>query len=549
MKILHTKPQYIRRLLLCGGLLCSGYIGTIHLYAQEDCGYDQALQQALQKRGLTYEQYMEENNQNMQTYMRQIQGRTEEKVYKIPVVVHVLHFGAKVGAAKGYNISQGRIEAQIRILNEAFAETHPHVDRIPTRFQSVRAGDTNIRFYLAKKDPNGVLTHGITRTKIKNISSEISYSEVTRIRPSWNTTHYINIWVIPRKRMIGTYSGIAFVNSFFVSTDAFGPRSNPYYDGGKKIPSSHQTAPYRTRGITSVHEVGHCFGLSHTWGRGTYNGSHCFMDDGCGDTPNQERSTNWESSCEERVTSCGSPDMMENYMDYSSSACMAMFTQCQKTKMRAYLNSSSGLWNNADKVTETVATAPKDIEQDAYLNRQGRRISTLETEQTSVQAKNAQQSDSLSRHEDEIVALKTKNAAQDVQFTVIHKRNNKQSDSLSRHENEITALKAKISALETEINTLKGSSTLIYNVPQAPNKGSARLYPNPSKRYLQFANLSPTQSYTYKIYAPTGTLLRSGLLKSSDTLNISSLPQGPYILTLHTAEGEEMLRSTLLIKP
>src|ERR1043165_4981181 len=83
-------------------------------------------------------------------------------------------------------------------------------------------------------------------------------------------------------------------------------------------------------GRTAVHEVGHWLGLKHIWGDAACG------DDLVEDTPpqgwyTQGCPTGFHSSCNNGVMG----DMYMNYMDYTSDACMNLFTAGQKQRMRA----------------------------------------------------------------------------------------------------------------------------------------------------------------------------------------------------------------------
>ena len=91
------------------------------------------------------------------------------------------------------------------------------------------------------------------------------------------------------------------------------------------------------QGRTATHEVGHWLNLRHIWGD-----SNC-GNDYCNDTPTQQSSNsgcpNYPSSS--NCSGNGSNgDMFMNYMDYTNDACMNMFTQDQKTRMIAAINTS-----------------------------------------------------------------------------------------------------------------------------------------------------------------------------------------------------------------
>ena len=82
-----------------------------------------------------------------------------------------------------------------------------------------------------------------------------------------------------------------------------------------------------------THELGHWLGLRHIWGDGD-----CTADDYCNDTPLADAS---HSGCPTDNSCTDSPidynDMVQNYMDYSYDACMNLFTEDQKTRMRTVL--------------------------------------------------------------------------------------------------------------------------------------------------------------------------------------------------------------------
>ena len=72
---------------------------------------------------------------------------TQEEIYRIPVVVHVIHNGEAVGS--GSNISQAQVQSQIDVLNEDFRRTGAGFNSHPD------GSDTNIEFFLASTDPDG----------------------------------------------------------------------------------------------------------------------------------------------------------------------------------------------------------------------------------------------------------------------------------------------------------------------------------------------------------------------------------------------------------
>ena len=90
-------------------------------------------------------------------------------------------------------------------------------------------------------------------------------------------------------------------------------------------------APYN-EGDTTTHEVGHYLGLNHTFQGGCAAASGCANNgDLICDTP-PEGSAHF-SPCSDPNT-CGNPDPIHNFMDYSDDNCMFEFTGNQQNRMR-----------------------------------------------------------------------------------------------------------------------------------------------------------------------------------------------------------------------
>ena len=181
------------------------------------------------------------------------------------------------------------------------------------------------------------------------------------------------------------------------------------------------------------------------------------------------------------------------------------------------------------------------------------RLMTQTTGIDAMRTRNDQQSDSLRTHSDSIASYQVRLMTQTTGIDAMRTRNDQQSDSLRTHSDSIASYHARISALVDEINTLKAQIetpdkdiSTIFNIPNVA--GELYSYPNPASRSLHFANLAPNQSYSYKIYAPTGQQVLSGTIRSEDSLDISSLAAGQYIITLANSDGHETLRSNLLVK-
>ncbi len=249
--------------------------------------------------------------------LEKLHGRMEQQLITIPVVVHIIYSNDLE------NISDDQVQSQIDVLNEDFRKTNPYVtDKWP------QATDTKIQFRLASIDPNGNSTKGITRKSTTKKSwgaqDKMKDSKSGGVNP-WNTAEYLNIWVCNIRNGI---LGYAQYPGGTPSTDGvvINPKNFGSSDKGSKF---YLSAPF-DKGRTTTHEIGHFLNLRHIWGNSTV----CGTDDLVSDTP-ESNGPNY--GCQHGTVSCGSEDMVENFMDYSDDACMSIFTSGQSARMHATL--------------------------------------------------------------------------------------------------------------------------------------------------------------------------------------------------------------------
>ena len=244
----------------------------------------------------------------------------------VPVVIHIIHTGGN------NNISDAQVNDALRVINEDYSKTNRDTADVIPAFQALYA-NIGFRMKLARRDPSGNCTTGITRT----YSTDTSIGD-DRVKSliTWPQDKYLNIWVCTSANGAGGYAylpcsggaadGIVIRNAQFGSVGT---------SGGSNL---------AVRSLT--HEIGHYFGLPHTWGGSNTPGlaSNCSLDDGIADTPN---TTGSQTSCSAAygtgtvLTSfnpCGPLANVQNYMDYSS--CSRMFTLGQRAVMRASLQLS-----------------------------------------------------------------------------------------------------------------------------------------------------------------------------------------------------------------
>ncbi|GAB4425755.1 MAG: hypothetical protein OHK0039_43530 [Bacteroidia bacterium] len=246
-----------------------------------------------------------------QTY--QTQGSRTTAIITIPVVVHVVY------NTPVENVSDAQVFSQIDVLNEDFRRLNADTTNTPLAFQPV-AADYEIEFCLANVDPNGYPTTGITRTATSvttfGFNDEVKFAASGGI-DAWPTGDYLNIWVCDLGGGLLGYAQFPgddpLTDGVVINYEAFGRMGTA-------------SAPYH-RGRTTTHEVGHWLDLRHVWGDGP-----CGVDDGVADTP---LSDGPNYGCSIGHVSCGSVDMVQNYMDYSDDVCCNLFTQGQKTRSMA----------------------------------------------------------------------------------------------------------------------------------------------------------------------------------------------------------------------
>lgn len=260
-----------------------------------------------------------------------------DEVYIIPVVFHVVHnYGAE-------NITYDQILGSIEQMNLDYRKMRSDTSQIHPAFKNI-AADTKIEFRLAKIDPNGECTIGVTRT-----ISETTFGggeEAKDAAPTWPPNKYLNVWTV------GSLGGGVAGWSYY-------PGTAPYGSDGIILLNSYVgvsgTSNYG-HGSVLTHEAGHYLNLPHPWGSTNEPGfaSNCDIDDGIEDTPN----TIGHTSCNINAVTCGTLDNVQNFMDYAY--CYKMFTLGQSNVMRATLNSAVSDRNNLHSQSNLIATGTND---------------------------------------------------------------------------------------------------------------------------------------------------------------------------------------------
>jgi hypothetical protein len=269
-------------------------------------------------------------------------------------VVHIIMSTGGQGA-----ISDAMVQSQIDVLNEDFQALAGTLGE--------NGNDARIEFFLATEDPNGNPTTGITRT-----TNNTWYNDGGNYYDSlnWDPHNYLNIYTNTASGALGyvpglPHSGLVGANHdrVVVLWSAFG-RNAPI-------------GPPFHLGRTATHEVGHYFGLYHTFDGGCGSVSACYS------TGDRICDTNREAGpvfgCPVSSSSCGAMDPFHNYMDYSDDDCYEEFTPEQNNRMRCTLenwrvdlhepgtcaNPATNAWRNAglnlDVYTATTAVLGTNI--------------------------------------------------------------------------------------------------------------------------------------------------------------------------------------------
>ena len=337
-----------KQLFAALGLIIS--IGLTESRAQtpvtpQRCGID-VREQTLQRRDAQRLTKRLKLNEKIEDLIRQRteepeKARVGEVVYRIPVVVHVVHTNSSgfVGGANNSNISDEQIASQIRVLNEDYRRM---ADTRGFNTNPIGA-DTGIEFFLARSDPDGLQTTGITRYYTQktgfNIYDGSSGDDVQLSKIAyWPSDKYLNIWVTTLRNDYLGYAQFPEAEGI----DGLSSLENELTDGviidyryfGSDIGAV--TSPTYRYGRTTTHEVGHWLGLFHTWGDAVCG------TDFCNDTPPTE-SANQTTACVDRFSTCNGTrtrNQIENYLDYTPDACMNLFTKDQRTRMRAVIEAS-----------------------------------------------------------------------------------------------------------------------------------------------------------------------------------------------------------------
>ncbi len=288
----------------------------------------------------------------------------------LPVVVHII---SSDSLGVGSNLSARDVLAQIHATNLDFTRSNADTIATPSIFKPL-AAKLDIVLGLATLSPDGqkLAEPGIHRINPEQHglpSPPYSQSDMLNtIMPlfAWDTERYINIWVCDISSLLG------FSSFPTIALGDLPSGANPNQDG--VVVDYQNFGLYHSKlkpayglGRTLTHELGHFFGLYHTFGSCETDGDYC------SDTPHSGTAN---YGCNLQAKDClNETAMIQNFMDYSDDRCMNLFTVCQRTRVQTVLRNSPRRYTLLqNKIPVVTAALPTEIDparpvlQNPFLN-------------------------------------------------------------------------------------------------------------------------------------------------------------------------------------
>ncbi len=244
--------------------------------------------------------------------------------FVIPTVIHIINGTDGVDL-----VTDQDIETSMEHLNNEFRNMVNDTLSIDPLFIPYNA-DTKIEFKLAKLDPQGNCTNGITRSY-----SDLTYAATDNVKTiiQWNPGSYFNIWIV-ESIAIPSPLGITISTGLIPGTGAWS-------DYGAMIRSDVFIIDFVTTDDALIHSTGHCLGLYDTFEGGCGGACDTTGDRIC-DTPAEsqpEFNCFGLNTCDDTGTGLDAglgtdpPNQTYNFMSFC--AYTHMFTLEQRDRMHA----------------------------------------------------------------------------------------------------------------------------------------------------------------------------------------------------------------------
>lgn len=347
----------IRKLL---SFCCLAFVFQTASFAQSSCGFDE-VHQKLMAKNAAYAGQINANHQGWANFT-EVAGKAVDNglvtmtpgglVYEIPVVVHVIHTGGAIGST--YNPTAAQLTGMINYLTKVYEATW-------TGYPDSLSGGTHfpVKFVLAKRDPECNPTDGIVRVNgsslagytsggVNNDLSTGASDPDVKALSRWPNKDYLNIWVVNKIDGQDGYGSGGYVAGY-----AYFPGAPATVDGvillAKEAKSGSTTLP---------HELGHSFGLYHTWQGGA---TSCPPNANCNTQGDEVCDTDPHIntfSCPTGTNPCTGASwnpIRHNIMSYTN--CPDRFTPGQRTKwLWNLMNNRPGLMSSMGSVPPVTVT-------------------------------------------------------------------------------------------------------------------------------------------------------------------------------------------------
>lgn len=326
-------------------------------FSQRTCGKDEYMkkvfsdpvlkQEYLEKQAKFEIEYKKLLAQEEDYRSRGVQSPTVTKI--IPVAVHFPSV-SNSSSASVKNCLRSLAQSQINVINADYNAANTDISNWTAAsafYPGVTTGNLDVQFVLSTQNhPSGTgIANGTVAVTFGTDFLNGADSDAT-----W--AGYMNFVVRDEGSQILGYSPFPGTpsagNTVVMNTFCFGKGAGCASSG--YVPQS----PFNL-GRTVTHELGHFFNLDHTFAND--NGCGGSDDDGVTDTP---RCGFAQYNCPSNgsVAGCvsGQKQLTMNYMDYVDDACMYMFTNGQKTRALAYLNTIYSQYNLSTLSTLEINT-------------------------------------------------------------------------------------------------------------------------------------------------------------------------------------------------